>query len=609
MPPEQAGAKAVKAGRYSDVYSLGGILFYLVTGRPPFVAETVAETLYHVLNTEPVSPRLLNPSVPQDIATICLKCLEKEPGKRFETAQQLADELNHFLNDEPIHARPVSRVERLWGWGRRRPAMVSAITVTIVALGTAGLFAVRARHVEERRLGEKKQSAVEKALLTAWSGDPDATETAIREAELAGAAGGDVRMLRGQAAFHRGEYGEAVQQLEQAVTLRPGSVAEQSMLFMAFPRMGRWEDADRALQAVSQLQAVTPEDYLFKGLAESDWDPDRALLTLNEAIRRRPTGITRLCRANVRANQAMQSGSATAAEGAMADAIVAKEILPGNLEALTTSLLAHLVAASAYQETGQVEKRAAALAHAATDAAALYAYPRNATAVLARMRYLRFLGERDTALKELRQAALLLRHPHVDSHYALALYEVRDFSAAYDVSLRASRGSGDSADFIRGFIVAELTNGPARAWEEFLSLSKRPPAKEHAIQFQTILRLLGRKHDAVAACLELRTRPGSLPPWRNGWWERVLDYNCDLLSSDEFVKVAGSSRWSQCQAHYFVAMSCLADGDRVSAQNHFRAALNTHAFDLFEFDWSGAFLARLDRDSNWPPWIPAKPQP
>ncbi len=104
MPPEQAGAKGGKAGRYSDVYSLGGILFYLVTGRPPFLSDTVAETMHHVLNTEPVSPRLLNPSVPQDIATICLKCLEKEPAKRYQTAQQMADDLGRFLRDEPLLA-------------------------------------------------------------------------------------------------------------------------------------------------------------------------------------------------------------------------------------------------------------------------------------------------------------------------------------------------------------------------------------------------------------------------------------------------------------------------------------------------------------------------
>jgi ubiquinone/menaquinone biosynthesis C-methylase UbiE/predicted Ser/Thr protein kinase len=103
MPPEQAGAK-FKAGRYSDVYGLGAVLFYLVTRRPPFVAGTVAETLQHVLNSEPVSPRLLHLGVPEDIATICLKCLEKEPSRRYPTARLLADELERFLRDEPVLA-------------------------------------------------------------------------------------------------------------------------------------------------------------------------------------------------------------------------------------------------------------------------------------------------------------------------------------------------------------------------------------------------------------------------------------------------------------------------------------------------------------------------
>lgn len=108
MPPEQAGDKGVKAGRYSDVYGLGAILYFLLTGRPPFLAGTASETMHHLLNSEVESPRIHNPSLPPDLATICLKCLEKEPAKRYATAQQLADELARFLNDEPIHAHPFS---------------------------------------------------------------------------------------------------------------------------------------------------------------------------------------------------------------------------------------------------------------------------------------------------------------------------------------------------------------------------------------------------------------------------------------------------------------------------------------------------------------------
>jgi serine/threonine protein kinase/WD40 repeat protein len=132
MPPEQAGAKSGKTGRPSDVYALGGILFYLVTGRAPFVAEGAVETLQQVVNAEPISPRLLNPTVPPDIATICLKCLEKQPGRRYATAHDLAEELGRFLRDEPIVARPASGAERLWRWCKRKPAI--AISIAAIAL-------------------------------------------------------------------------------------------------------------------------------------------------------------------------------------------------------------------------------------------------------------------------------------------------------------------------------------------------------------------------------------------------------------------------------------------------------------------------------------------
>ncbi|MCI0540202.1 MAG: serine/threonine-protein kinase [Verrucomicrobiales bacterium] len=123
MPPEQAGSDRGKVGRPSDVYALGGILYFLLAARAPFLGESLEVIVTQVLNSEPVSPRLLNPAVPRDLETICLKCLEKEPAKRFQTAQELADELSRFLRDEPILARPVSAPEKLWRWCRRKPAL------------------------------------------------------------------------------------------------------------------------------------------------------------------------------------------------------------------------------------------------------------------------------------------------------------------------------------------------------------------------------------------------------------------------------------------------------------------------------------------------------
>ena len=136
MSPEQAEGKAKQVGPLADVYALGAILYELLTGRPPFRGATALETLEQVKTTEPVPPSRLVPGLPRDIETIALKCLQKVPEKRYDSAAALSEDLRRFLGGEPIIARPVPPWERVIKWARRRPAIASLIVAVHVLLAS-----------------------------------------------------------------------------------------------------------------------------------------------------------------------------------------------------------------------------------------------------------------------------------------------------------------------------------------------------------------------------------------------------------------------------------------------------------------------------------------
>jgi eukaryotic-like serine/threonine-protein kinase len=133
MAPEQAGGRTHEIGQPADIYALGAILYCLLTGRPPFQGPSTLDTLSQVLHNDPVSPRRLQPKTDRDVETICLKCLAKSPGQRYETAQDLADDLRRFLDNQPIRARPPSLSYRLRKFVRRHRAAVSTMSSSSAA--------------------------------------------------------------------------------------------------------------------------------------------------------------------------------------------------------------------------------------------------------------------------------------------------------------------------------------------------------------------------------------------------------------------------------------------------------------------------------------------
>jgi WD40 repeat protein/serine/threonine protein kinase len=139
MAPEQAAGRNRDVGPATDIYALGATLFEILTGRPPFRGETVTETLRMVIEEDCVAPRVLRPGIPRDLETICLKCLMKDPSRRYATARALSEDLRRYLEHKPVQARPISASQRISKWVQRRP--VHAATLVLAILICVGLLA------------------------------------------------------------------------------------------------------------------------------------------------------------------------------------------------------------------------------------------------------------------------------------------------------------------------------------------------------------------------------------------------------------------------------------------------------------------------------------
>ncbi len=282
MSPEQAQGQAHVSDRRTDVYSLGVILFELITGEPPFRGN--ARMLVHqVINDEPPAPRKLNGSVPRDLETICLKCLQKEPSRRYATAAELAEELSRFLRAEPIRARPIGRATRLWRWCKRKPmvaglgAAAVLLSMAVTTVTTVAFFREASlRQEAEDQRGVAQARAVEAEQQRAIA--EEQKEAAQRNFRLAREAvdrfltlvGEDPRMkAHGLETLRNALLEAACEFFERFVEERPGDPQLQLEHARAYSRVG---DINRRLER-------------FDKVAEAY---DRSIALWTDVIRREP---------------------------------------------------------------------------------------------------------------------------------------------------------------------------------------------------------------------------------------------------------------------------------------------------------------------------------
>jgi serine/threonine protein kinase len=613
MSPEQIAVGRIPLDHRTDIYSLGATLYELLTLEPPFTGKSREQVLAQIVQKEPKTPRRIQKKVPMDLETICLKCLEKDPDRRYQRAEAMAEDLRRYVNRFAIQARRSGPVDRLRKWLKRHPGLAVGMSLSVVAILVAGFFAVQswrdrqermvaAESARQKQITDKKQLA--ESLI--FSGQFPQAESVIAEAEELGVEEEWAQWRRGLIAYHKGETEKSLALLKQAVAKMPENVAATCQMVQSWPAYISLRDR------IASLTPTTAEDYLYLGLIRSQFgDTFKGLQTLDEGVKRQPHLIAHVLRAKALAVHASDTKSLVDIEKAIVDANAAKSILPGNPYALETSFEVHFSAVGIYNQTEQERAKCEeALKRAWADVEELARCSDLPTTAGMRGLLLQYEGKDEAAIDVL--APAVDKDGETACRYALSLFRRghrKDIEHATEV-LKRSPPEGGDRDWLLVVFLAEL-EGSSQALKYLDKCNKSIAMDDKARLFMyfPFLFLLGESDRATREACNIKALTNQ-EPWRDPDGDLLLlEYmrHPDPTTEAKLLKEASQSQLGLCHAHWMIGFVLLGKGDRTGARKHFEASVATQQFlGALATNACRVFVERMKEDPDWPRWIRVK---
>lgn len=627
LSPEQIRGEVGTIDYRTDIYSFGVTLYELVSRRRPFEGETRDQLLHGICNDEPRALRKLDPSIPVDLDTICMRAIEKDPARRFPSANLLAEDLRRFAEGRPILSRRTGPIEKAAKWIRRHKALTTAVAATLaVAVLGSGLAVTRAASMHSRAATHLDR-AYERLAHHNYA-NPAAVAEDLALAESLGADPIKLGITKSLALLGEQRWPEAIAEAEGVLAIDPQS--DQAMYLVAWAQA---ESKDRAAARATVDEAdrlggpQSAEAWFFRGFAVHHDRPTEAIDSYSEAIRLRIEQEDLYLQANLHLARAFNQRLYV--ERRLDDFSEVKSKLEELIKydyrgAYPYYLLsiAHRLVGETYEGTvGSAGKNAQAhfekSLELARDGQAVD--PTDNRSVTAEAECLESMGRFDEAIEARTRAldlAVFDSHRCEQYHYRWRLhYWTGAYDAAWGDLQRHRECMPDNpfyAHIYLALILAEQGDRAGALAEVRAVAAASPTDAQAVLTTASWLRILGQPSEAaeflVAQAPVVRYNVSLQPPQSAEWVEALYEFCSGKTAIEPLLELASAaeSPWKLfAEAHFHAAAKALAEGDRRMAVEHFNSSYRSFdGADRYTFQ-SKLIFERMRDDPSWPTWLTA----